>query len=111
MIEIQKNTLDCESKSLYLFLLFLQVRVIYMSLVEIKSAKITEKGQITIPKYIRDIKGFEEGAIIAILAFEDHIEIRPMESVSEKISTAIASEKSLAKHWNSKEDEKAWKNL
>jgi len=29
----------------------------------------------------------------------------------EKLFTALASEKSLAKYWNSKEENKAWKKL
>ena len=56
-----------------------------MSLVEIKTATITEKGQIAIPKEIRDSEGFKTGSKIAILAFDDHIELRPMKQVSEKI--------------------------
>ena len=82
-----------------------------MTLVEIRSVTITEKGQIAIPREIREIEGFNEGTKIAILAYEDHVELRPMKQVSEKMFTAYASEKSLAKDWNSKEDEKAWKNL
>ncbi len=82
-----------------------------MSLIEIKSATITGKGQIAIPKGIREIEGFSEGMKIAILAYEDHVELRPIKQVNEKMFTAYASEKSLAKDWNSKEDEKAWKNL
>ena len=78
---------------------------------EIKSATITEKGQIAIPKHIRDIEGFKEGDRIVILAYEDYVELRPMRSVNEKIATAVASEKILAKDWNSKGDDKAWKNL
>ena len=82
-----------------------------MSLVEIKSATITEKGQIAIPKFIRDIEGFGEGTKIAILAFEDHIELRPMKQILKGMATAFASEKVLAKDWNRKEEDKAWKNL
>lgn len=82
-----------------------------MTLVDIKSATITEKGQIAIPKYVREIEGFNEGVKIAILAFEDHVELRPMKQLSEKMFTALASEKSLARDWNSKEDEEAWKHL
>ena len=33
------------------------------------------------------------------------------ESTIEKMFTALASEKSLAKDWNSEEDKKAWKKL
>ena len=80
-------------------------------LMEMKSATITEKGQIVIPKYIRKIEGFREGDKIVILTYEDHIELRPMKKISERMATAMASEKVLAKDWNSKEDDKAWKNL
>ena len=82
-----------------------------MPLVEIKSATITEKGQIAIPKHIRDMKGFKIGSKIAILSFNDRIELRPMQQISERMATAIASEKVLAKDWDSKEDDEAWKNL
>ena len=33
------------------------------------------------------------------------------ESINEKMFTALASEKSLAKLWNSEVEEKAWKKL
>ena len=82
-----------------------------MSLMEIKTATITEKGQIAIPRYIRKTEGFRKGSKVAILAFKDHVELRPMKQISEKMATALVSEKSLAKDWNSKEDEEAWKNL
>ncbi len=82
-----------------------------MALVEIKSATITEKGQIAIPKDVRSLSGFKTGSKIAILAYDDHVELRPMKQVNEKIAAAVASEKVLAKDWNSKEEEEAWKNL
>ncbi|MBL7055660.1 AbrB/MazE/SpoVT family DNA-binding domain-containing protein [Candidatus Woesearchaeota archaeon] len=82
-----------------------------MAIIEIKSATITGKGQIAIPRNMRKLKGFKTGSKIAIMAFEDHVELRPLEQVSEKLETAVASEKSLEKDWNSKEDDKAWKNL
>ena len=67
---------------------------------------LTEKGQIAIPKEIRS-KTFKKGSKIAILAYNDHIELRPMK----QMETALASEKVLAKDWNTKEENKAWKNL
>ena len=78
---------------------------------EMRTATITEKGQIAIPKDVRTMKGFEEGSKIGILVFEGVIELRPMKQISKKLATAFASEKVLAKDWNSKEDRKAWKNL
>ena len=91
---------------LYLFLL-----VRKMALVEVRTATITGKGQIAIPKEIRELEGFKEGTKIAILAYEDRVELRPLHIVNEKMHTAYASEKSLAKDWLSKEDDEAWKNL
>lgn len=82
-----------------------------MVLIEIKSATITEKGQIVIPKEMRKLKSFMTGSKIAILSFNDHIELRPMEQIGSRMENLIASEKSLAKDWNSKEDEDAWKDL
>ena len=82
-----------------------------MPLIEVKTAKITEKGQIAIPKDIRDMEGFKKGSKVAILAFEDRIELRPMKHMHEKMITALASEKSLGKLWNTKEEDEAWKNL
>mgnify|MGYP001581582418 CR=1 FL=1 len=82
-----------------------------MTLVEMKSATITKKGQIVIPKDIREIEGFTEGDKVAILAYEDRIELRPLKQVNEKMFTVLASEKVLAKDWLSKEDEEAWKDL
>lgn len=78
---------------------------------EIKTVTITEKGQIAIPKDIRNLGGFKIGTKIAILAFKDRIELRPMRQISKKLDTALATEKVLAKDWLSKEDEEAWKNL
>ena len=80
-------------------------------LVEIRSATITDKGQIVIPKELRKMKGFKKGEKIAIIAYENRIEIRPIGQVSTSIETYVASEKALAKSWNSKEDDKAWKKL
>ena len=82
-----------------------------MTLVEIKSVKITKKGQIAIPKDLRDMEGFKVGSKIAILAFDNRIELRPIDQVNERMFTALATEQVLAKDWNSKEDEEAWKNL
>ncbi len=86
-------------------------------LIDIKTAKITEKGQIAIPKDIRNKKGFKEGEKVAILSYRDHMEIRPINQIKkldiskEGIQTALLSEKSLAKDWATKEEDEAWRNL
>ena len=79
-------------------------------LLEMRTATITKKGQISIPIDIR--KGnFGNGSKIAILAFKDRIELRPMKQISKSMQTAFASEKSLAKDWNTKGEDRAWKDL
>jgi len=90
----------------------------FMGMINMKTATITDKGQIAIPRDMREIDGFEEGDKIAIIAYNDHIELRPLEQVSKKldftkegIRTAVLSEKSLAKIWLTKKEDEAWKNL
>ncbi len=78
---------------------------------EIKTATITDKGQIAIPKDMRKIQGFKNGSKVAILAYDDKIEIRPMKHISDGMATAFASEKALAKDWDTKEEDNAWKHL
>lgn len=84
-----------------------------MSLNAIKTAKITEKGQISIPKAIREQEGFREGQKVAVYAYSDRIEIRPLQQLLPKHTpeTALLSEKALAQDWLSKEEEDAWKDL
>ena len=76
-----------------------------------RTATITGKGQISIPKDIRDIGNFEVGSKVAIVTFDDRIEIRPLREFNEKLFPALASEKVLAKDWLSKEEDEAWKDL
>ncbi|MBI2139388.1 AbrB/MazE/SpoVT family DNA-binding domain-containing protein [Candidatus Woesearchaeota archaeon] len=82
-----------------------------MPLLEIKTVTITEKGQISIPLDIRKREGFRVGSKVAILAFQDKVELRPLKKLNEPILTALASEKVLAKDWSTKEEDKAWAHL
>ena len=88
-----------------------------MALRELKTVKITSKGQIAIPKEIREMEGFKEGTKIALLAFDDHVEIRPLNYIKkadlakEGALTYVMSESSLAKDWLTKEEDEAWKHL
>ncbi|MCS3923904.1 AbrB/MazE/SpoVT family DNA-binding domain-containing protein [Methanosalsum natronophilum] len=72
--------------------------------------KFSSKGQIVIPK---DLRGniFTEGSQAAIVAYSDHIEIRPLSYVLGKLECALASENSFAKEWDSPDDDQAWENL
>lgn len=48
-----------------------------------------------------------EAVEFVVKRFED----KELEDALKPINCAIASEKTLAKHWNSKTEDKAWKNL
>ena len=80
---------------------------------EIRTVKITRKGQVSIPSAVRARAGFEEGAKVNVIAYDDRVELRPMkkEKISDAMMAMLVSEKALAKSWLSKEDEEAWKDL
>jgi hypothetical protein len=42
---------------------------------------------------------------------QDRVEIRPMDYLEEKLGKPAALEKSLAKHWDDPEEDKAWEYL
>ena len=80
-----------------------------------RTVKITEKGQIAIPKDIRKLEGFSEGKKVVVVAYKDHVELRPLKAIKkmdvEKMSTALLSQEVLAKDWLTKEENEAWKDL
>jgi AbrB family looped-hinge helix DNA binding protein len=81
-----------------------------MSIVDIRTATITSKGQIVIPSSMR--KGnFDVGHRVAVIAKNSNIEIRPLDEVEKRMATAIASEKALAKLWDTPEEDEAWDYL
>ena len=80
---------------------------------EIRTVKITQRGQVSIPSAVRARAGFEEGAKINVIAYDDRVELRSMkkEKLNDSRMMMLASEKVFAKNWLSKEDEEAWKDL
>jgi len=78
---------------------------------EIRTATITNKGQICIPNAARTSEGFQTGSKVSIIVYEDRVEIKPLKNLSDAMFAMLASEEVLAKNWLSKEDEEAWKDL
>ena len=80
---------------------------------DIRTVKITRKGQISIPSTIRARAGFEEGSKVNVISYDDRVELRPMkkEKMSEDMLCAIMSEEALAKNWDTPEEDEAWKDL
>ena len=84
-----------------------------MEIKEIRTAKITDKGQICIPSIARNLEGFQTGSKVSIIVYEDKVEIKPLKNddLNDALFCMLASEEVLAKNWLSKEDEEAWKDL
>lgn len=80
---------------------------------EIRTVRITSKGQISIPSAVRARAGFEEGAKISVVAYNDRVELRPMKKkkMSDAMMAMLASEEVLAEAWNTPEEDEAWKDL
>mgnify|MGYP001607272871 CR=1 FL=1 len=80
---------------------------------EIRTVRITGRGQISIPSVVRARAGFEEGAKVNVIAYDDRVELRPMkkEKISDAMMCAIMSEEALAKNWDTPEEDEAWKDL
>ena len=80
---------------------------------DLRTATITEKGQICIPNIARNLAGFKEGTKISIAVYSDRVELRPLknEKMSEALLCMLASEEVLAKAWNTPEEDEAWKDL
>ncbi|MBU3913482.1 MAG: AbrB/MazE/SpoVT family DNA-binding domain-containing protein [Nanoarchaeota archaeon] len=77
---------------------------------EIKTATITNKGQICIPNFAR-LNGFKEGSKISIIVYNDRVELRPMKQLSDAMFSMLASEDVLAEAWSTPEEDEAWKDL
>ena len=80
---------------------------------DIRTVKITSKGQISIPSAVRARAGFEEGAKVNVISYDDRVELRPMkkDKISDAMLCALMSEEVLAKNWDTPEEDEAWKDL
>lgn len=79
---------------------------------EIRTIKITEKGQVCIPREAREMAGFEKGSKINLLVYNGKVELRPMKKgINDVMAAMVISEEILAEAWNTPEEDEAWKNL
>jgi len=78
---------------------------------DIRTVKITEKGQICIPNVARDLAGFSKGTKISIIVYNNRVELRPLKKISKDMLSALISEEVLAEAWNTPEEDEAWKDL
>jgi AbrB family looped-hinge helix DNA binding protein len=80
---------------------------------DIRTATITQKGQICIPSRARTLAGFKEGTKISIAVYADRVELRPLkkEKMTDAMLCMLASEEALAEVWDTPEEDEAWKDL
>ncbi len=71
-------------------------------------AKITAKGQTTIPKAIRDAAHLRTGDVIAFEVEGDHLVVRKINGAADGYLRGIES---AMQEWNSAEDDEAWRDL
>ncbi len=71
-------------------------------------AKITARGQTTIPKRIRTEAGLREGDAIAFAIEGDHVTIRKIMREEDGYLRGVAETMS---EWTTAEDESAWRDL
>jgi antitoxin PrlF len=71
-------------------------------------ARITSKGQMTIPKKVREAARLKTGDLVALEVEGDRILMRKIAVREDKYLTAIQGTLS---EWTSPEDEDAWRDL
>ena len=72
-------------------------------------ARVTAKGQATIPKRIREAAHIREGDMLAFdLDCNNRIIIRRLEST---IDSELSALQETLSEWNSPEDDEAWRDL
>lgn len=80
---------------------------------EVAIVTVSEKGQIVLPKRMRDVLKIMEGCRLFVEEKGGKITIQKMETqlMDADMSSYLLSHKSLAKLWDRPEEDEAWKNL
>jgi antitoxin PrlF len=71
-------------------------------------ARITSKGQMTIPKRIRDAAGLKEGDVVSVDTEGDRVLLC---KVAAKDDAYLQAVQGTLEEWTSPEDEDAWRSL
>lgn len=89
--------------------------------IRIRTVTMSERGQIVIPEDMRKDLSLSSKEALVLIECDNELLLKKESSVAsdilrqdsavDKLSSALLSEKSLAKDWLSKEEEQAWKHL
>lgn len=76
----------------------------------IKTVRVSEKGQIAIPREVRESAGIEKGDVLVVFQDNERILLQKVQTVAKKAEDEFAylvklSEKTFAKLWSNKKDE------
>lgn len=71
-------------------------------------AKITSRGQTTIPKRIREAADLDKGDVIALEVEGDHLVVRKVTPGQDSYVWGLSK---ILNEWISPEDEEAWRDL
>ena len=71
-------------------------------------AKITARGQTTIPKSVREAADLHEGDVIAFEVEDDHLRVYKIAPGRDEYLHGLSS---TMNEWASPEDEEAWRDL
>ncbi len=71
-------------------------------------AKITSRGQMTIPKKIREAGNLREGDLIAFEVVVDHVVVRKVVAAEDGYLKDLSE---VLTEWVSPEDDEAWRDL
>ena len=71
-------------------------------------AKITSRGQTTIPKKIRQAANLREGDLITFEVAADHVVVRKLVPADDDYLKGLSE---VLSEWASPEDEEAWRDL
>lgn len=88
------------------------------TLLELKTVTLSSKGQIALPKSLRTRQKLRDGDKLALLVYEDCVEIRPLGYLASAVDltkkgvySSLMTESALAKRWKTPEEDEAWKDL
>jgi len=75
----------------------------------IETAKLTSKGQVTVPKSVREFFAAEAGDILSFVLENNQVKVKKIEPLDLEYYKSLSS--SLSQEWDSKEDSEAYDDL
>jgi len=79
---------------------------------QVEIITVSKKGQVVLHKNVREEMRIGDGSKLLLVEKSGKATLTKIDPLlQENLSTVLASEKSLAKDWLSKQEEEAWKDL